>query len=367
MRSRLTAASLGAYVLCLSACNAPPVPPEAEKAIRQEAALRRAGAPFFTPQLFEDYRLALEAAKEQFFKQKAKLVWLRKYDRVQQAFVEVLAYGEVILERVAGEKQSRAELADSRLTAFRLRTAALRDITALLREGSFLRLVLMRAELLTVEADRLLEKDRFAQAEEKLTPIEDLLKETEGFVFSLLSRFQEEDSLSEWREWAGEAVSESRKQGSCALVVSKLERTLILYVGGEPVLTCSIGLGRNGLADKKHGGDYATPEGKYRVTKKITDSRFYKALLIDYPNLQDRERFKRNQASGLVPSGAGIGGLIEIHGGGDDVITDGCIALQNSDMDKIFSVISVGTPVTIVGTLRRLEEVMASGTGTIED
>jgi lipoprotein-anchoring transpeptidase ErfK/SrfK len=28
--------------------------------------------------------------------------------------------------------------------------------------------------------------------------------------------------------------------------------------------------------------------------------------------------------------------------------TDGCIALSNTDMDEIFSVVSLGTPVTII-------------------
>ena len=49
---------------------------------------------------------------------------------------------------------------------------------------------------------------------------------------------------------------------------------------------------------------------------------------------------------------AGIGNLIEIHGDGGQGRdwTDGCVALADGDMDKVFARSRVGTPVTIVGT-----------------
>jgi len=55
----------------------------------------------------------------------------------------------------------------------------------------------------------------------------------------------------------------------------------------------------------------------------------------------------------------GIGNLIEIHGDGGKGInwTDGCVALTNSDMDKLYGLVGVGTPVTIVGSLRSLKEI----------
>ena len=37
--------------------------------------------------------------------------------------------------------------------------------------------------------------------------------------------------------------------------------------------------------------------------------------------------------------------------------TDGCVALTNKDMDIIFDLTRVGTPVTIVGSLKSLHEV----------
>ncbi|MDH5405938.1 MAG: L,D-transpeptidase, partial [Candidatus Aminicenantes bacterium] len=54
---------------------------------------------------------------------------------------------------------------------------------------------------------------------------------------------------------------------------------------------------------------------------------------------------------GFLPPKVGIGDLIEIHGGGKDYMTDGCISLENEDMDEIFNIVDVGTPVIIVGAI----------------
>jgi L,D-peptidoglycan transpeptidase YkuD (ErfK/YbiS/YcfS/YnhG family) len=55
-----------------------------------------------------------------------------------------------------------------------------------------------------------------------------------------------------------------------------------------------------------------------------------------------------------------IGGLIEIHGNGGKGIdwTEGCIALTDSEMDSVFKIVKVGTPVTIVGSMHDLQHVL---------
>jgi L,D-peptidoglycan transpeptidase YkuD (ErfK/YbiS/YcfS/YnhG family) len=61
-----------------------------------------------------------------------------------------------------------------------------------------------------------------------------------------------------------------------------------------------------------------------------------------------------------LPASAKIGGLIEIHGNGGKGIdwTEGCVALTDSEMDIIFKFTKVGTPVTIVGSMTDLKEVL---------
>jgi murein L,D-transpeptidase YafK len=91
------------------------------------------------------------------------------------------------------------------------------------------------------------------------------------------------------------------------------------------------------------------------VTKKKErgQSIYHKALEIDYPNERDRQRFRQAQVAGELPQNAHIGGLIEIHGEGGKGVnwTSGCVALTNKNMDAVFKLAKIGTPVTIVGAL----------------
>jgi murein L,D-transpeptidase YafK len=86
--------------------------------------------------------------------------------------------------------------------------------------------------------------------------------------------------------------------------------------------------------------------------KAIGSSLYHKALLLDYPNADDRAEFALARRRGEMPMSAGIGGFIEIHGEGGRGRdwTRGCVALTNADMDELFARVPIGTPVTIVGS-----------------
>lgn len=171
---------------------------------------------------------------------------------------------------------------------------------------------------------------------------------------SLHSRFGEPKNLQKWKRMVAETIARSKSEGSTALIVDKLKRKLHVYAAGNRVATFDAELGSKGLKQKLHSGDQATPEGRYRVTEVRGPGRtkYYKALLIDYPNAEDRARYALGKKSGQVPLRAGIGNLIEIHGDGGQGRdwTDGCVAVTDADMDKVFARSRVGTPVTIVGT-----------------
>ena len=100
----------------------------------------------------------------------------------------------------------------------------------------------------------------------------------------------------------------------------------------------------------------------YKIIKKKPhgDSGYHKALLINYPNEEDYANFNSKKRQGQLSRNSQIGGLIEIHGDGGkgDDWTSGCIALRNSDIDELFSRVSVGTPVTIVGSMTTLSELL---------
>ncbi len=171
---------------------------------------------------------------------------------------------------------------------------------------------------------------------------------------ALLGPFRDANQLAAWRRMVREAIAESANGGAVGLVVDKLNRQLQVYRRGKRVATFEVELGTGGLRRKLHEGDQATPEGRYRVVDIKTGgrTRYYKALLLDYPNAEDRARYARERVRGNVPRGRGIGSLIEIHGNGGrgDDWTNGCVALPNREMDRLMEYVRVDTPVTIVGT-----------------
>lgn len=168
------------------------------------------------------------------------------------------------------------------------------------------------------------------------------------------ARFLRPTLRRQWSEWAEAAVEDSRREGA-AILVDKLSRRLHLWRRGRLVATFPAELGRRGLERKLRSGDRATPEGRYRVevVKEGPHTRYYKALLLDYPNGEDRRRLQRAIADGQAPRGSVPGGLIEIHGHGgrNQDWTDGCVALRDEDMDALWAVARKGLSVTIVGTL----------------
>jgi murein L,D-transpeptidase YafK len=122
---------------------------------------------------------------------------------------------------------------------------------------------------------------------------------------------------------------------------------------GEPVLDYPVDVGANGIGPKLQQGDRATPEGRYRIVLKKGpgQSLYHKALLLDYPNAEDRRRTAEAGRDGRLRRGADPGGLIEIHGDGGRGRnwTDGCVAVSNADMDVLYERLEVGAWVTIVG------------------
>jgi hypothetical protein len=150
------------------------------------------------------------------------------------------------------------------------------------------------------------------------------------------------------------------KRGQTVILVDKIQSVLIILKGGKEYKTLQAEFGMSWMGDKLHAGDKATPEGIYKVIDKKSGSRtkYHKALLINYPNSEDQKRYDKMVKSGEISRKTGIGNLIEIHGDGGKGVhwTDGCVALENKEMDLVYSLSAVNTPVIIVGSRVPLEE-----------
>ena len=134
------------------------------------------------------------------------------------------------------------------------------------------------------------------------------------------------------------------------VIVIKHERKLKLMNAGKVLKTYSVALGGAPTGPKERQGDHRTPEGVYILDSRNSHSHFYKAIHISYPNADDRKRAARLGVSpggdiflhGLPNGYAFVGAAHRLHDW-----TDGCIAVSNSEIDEIWSLVPNGTPIEI--------------------
>jgi lipoprotein-anchoring transpeptidase ErfK/SrfK len=335
----------------LLGCRTAPVPSEVLEADIQEQDLRRAGVSVFAGQEHAAYLESLRSARQSLEGENLKLGWFRDYDRVRADFAAVLMTGSSLRSTVQTLVARKAASLAEAATAIRRRLRILDELTLSIVERGEARKRLTRASLVLTEADALVEQAKFEAAAARLDKASELAAEAERAVVAHISRYLDPAQVKAWKQAADETIADSKRRGVTAVIVSKLERRLSVYKNGSLFRSYDVGLGFNGLADKRYAGDNATPEGRYSVVRKIPSSLYYKALLINYPNDEDRRWFSREKARGSIPRSAAIGGDVEIHGGGPDSLTRGCVSLDNNKMDELYALVSVGTPVTIIGTM----------------
>lgn len=118
--------------------------------------------------------------------------------------------------------------------------------------------------------------------------------------------------LPRWRQWVAEARAEAQRQNQWLIVVDKIARQCLVYRGDRLLVTFPIELGPNWMGPKRYAGDRVTPEGRYRVLHKLGpgETQYDRALLLDYPNAEDRARFTKARREGYLPPNVRIGGLI---------------------------------------------------------
>ena len=214
-----------------------------------------------------------------------------------------------------------------------------------------------RGKMLLEEARVAYNKGEYLQSNRKLTDSEYLLTSSYDNANANLKNYF--NSYPVWEKWVKATIKESAKNGDYSIIIDKFSRKCLIYHKGTKKYEFEAELGANWVGDKRVNGDKATPEGMYKITKKFEGSKtkYYKALLLDYPNDEDKRRFNSEIENGFLPATSKIGGLIEIHGNGGKGIdwTEGCIALTDKEIDLVYKNVRVGTPVTIVGSVVDLQ------------
>ncbi|MGA3009989.1 MAG: L,D-transpeptidase family protein [Terracidiphilus sp.] len=150
--------------------------------------------------------------------------------------------------------------------------------------------------------------------------------------------------------WTLPSQQQAAPQKVDSILILKKDHVMELLAGGKVIHTYKVALGRGGLAPKEREGDGRTPEGHYIIDSRNAASHYHKALHISYPNAEDRTR--------AAKLGVSPGGAIMIHGlpngmgwlGATHRLYDwtlGCIAVTDDEIDEIWNLVPVGTPVEI--------------------
>lgn len=131
------------------------------------------------------------------------------------------------------------------------------------------------------------------------------------------------------------------------VMVYKSSRTMVLFNNREPLGTYRIKLGFSPDGDKGREGDGRTPEGTYYIDRRNANSAYHLSLGLSYPNAED---IAEAATRGVRP-----GGDIFIHGGPTKFWdrfkqdwTAGCISVTDQEIEEIWSMVPIGTPVIVV-------------------
>lgn len=152
------------------------------------------------------------------------------------------------------------------------------------------------------------------------------------------------------------------------VIIYKQRHVLELYDGKTLVARLQVSLGTTPKGKKTANGDGRTPEGNYVICFRNPNSKFYKSLVVNYPNEQDADEALDDGAisqkehdnivsaadSGLRPPwNTALGGEIAICGYGTEDAgktgdwTSGNVAVSNTDMDYLWQYVQMDTPVVI--------------------
>lgn len=157
------------------------------------------------------------------------------------------------------------------------------------------------------------------------------------------------------------------------IVINKIDYKLHLYIDTILVKTYNIALGGNPKFSKISKDDKYTPTGDYFICSKKNTSGLGNVLILNYPSLDDAIRGLRDNLitqdeflkikeayynNECPPMDTKLGGYIKIHGNGrfDFILrnlpfvfnwTDGSIAVNNSEIEELYEICKIGTPVYI--------------------
>lgn len=124
-------------------------------------------------------------------------------------------------------------------------------------------------------------------------------------------------------------------QGVFSVYVDKSQNILILKCDGEVVKIYNVSTGKNNI----------TPVGTFKIVNKLVNPPWFKSGAIVPPESPDNVLGTRWM--GFDIPGYGIHGTVEPQTIGQQV-TAGCVRMRNEEVEELYSLLPVGTEVTVV-------------------
>jgi hypothetical protein len=357
----LTSAVLCALVVFLLVKLVPEPPvDEVNNAMEKLARAGASKAGTYSKRLYNEARAAFDSAMINWKRENEKFIYFRNFGIVSEYAKLSEARSEQAAESSVLNSNSLKSKLGGKIDSLRQTEQSIDKIFGRYPLSPEIRSRISNGKMLLKEAEVEYGNGQYLPANRKIADAEYLLTSVyDNAVDELRDYFK---LYPTWKRWVQSSLTDSRKNNSYLLIVDKFSRKCNLYLGGNKKYEFDAELGRNWVGDKIRSGDKATPEGVYRIVDKFQgrETPYHKALRIDYPNAEDKEKFRMELSKGTIPASSKIGGGIEIHGGGGKGVdwTEGCIALTDREIDLIYNLVKVGTVVTIVGSVKDIDEVL---------
>jgi hypothetical protein len=355
----LSLASLLILILLLLFMDKPPME-DFNKCIEIMTKAKKVNADVYAPEYFQSAETNYKYAFIEMRRQNEKLFFQRNFSKARELIVNAILKAELARNASGTNKDTQKARFLKETEILRKKLDSYHEFFIKLPLRSQTRKDYEFGKLSVEESVNAFEKGDIMKANKKLNEGKARIGYADAEVNQLLKEYF--SRFSKWQHWVESTISTSANNKCYAFVVDKIKHKGFLYLNGKLYKEYDVEFGKNWIGDKLYAGDNATPEGRYMVTRKkgARDSGYYKAMMLNYPNAEDRSEFDARRRSGQISRSRGIGGLIEIHGNGGKGVdwTKGCVALSDDKIDELYSKLSVGSPVTIVGSTVALSELL---------
>jgi L,D-peptidoglycan transpeptidase YkuD (ErfK/YbiS/YcfS/YnhG family) len=339
-----------------------PVPPKSLQTNCRQA-LHQAkleGADQFAPQQLKEAQILFDSAMQLWVAENKKFIPFRDYSVMQSFLERSLAasdrsYSAAMNKKIALSERyiHQIELIKDLFTYF---DQYLTHVPVSNEERKKISLARLHFEACVLS----IKKDQMKGMGQELTQVQEQIESLTEKSKTLVTAYF--NNYPYWEKLQQEALKVAKQKSSHTIIVDKFSRKCLVFDRGELLATYPIELGSNWIGDKQQSGDKTTPEGTYKIVMKKEggQTKYQKALLLNYPNEEDLKRYEMNKRKGIISKNARTGGDIEIHGMGGKGFdwTDGCIALSNEDMSRLYQMLAVGSSVVIVGSTKPLNVVL---------